>query len=284
MRLPRCIERPVLWVPIAALVLISTLIATSAGAENAPPTVEIETPTEGTLLGLSVQVTGNAWDADGFNIDSVVELRWNDWEWFEAPSNPGGDGNLLYFGELIDLAWHTPGEHVLHARAFDGELYSAVVNVTVMVRDLADLVVLPTDISLEPEAPRDGDDVTFRIEVRNQGGEPVPEAAVELLIDGEVVDVIGVSSIEGGGTQVTTGHWEGKAGDHVLKVVLDPEGELEEHSTLNNFATISFTVEEAEPAISGWTMVAVGGFIVAAFLITASVQRWSRWEEPPRKS
>ncbi len=284
MRTISCLERPIIWVPVTGLLLITFLITVTTGAENAPPTVEIETPAEGTHLGLSVQVTGSAWDDDGFNVDSFVELRWNDWEWFEVPSNPGGDGNLLFFGELIDLTWHTPGKHVLHARAFDGELYSTVVNVTVAVRDLADLVVLPTDISLEPGSPRDGEEVTFRIVVRNQGGESIQEAAVQFIVDGEVVDVAGVSDIDGGATKVANGRWTGKAGDHVLKVVLDPEAELDERSTANNFATIDFTVEEGEPAISGWTVVAIGGFIVAAFLIAASAQRWGRWGEPPRKS
>ncbi len=137
------------------LLLAALVIGMTATGENTPPTVEINTPGEGAVLGLTVTVSGNATDAEGFNIFSYVEARWNDWEWFNLPATPANVNRSIIFGEMVNLDWHTPGEHVLQVRAFDGELFSGVAQVTVTVRDLADIVVLPSDITLDPEEKND---------------------------------------------------------------------------------------------------------------------------------
>ena len=51
------------------LLLLAALgIGMTAAGENTPPTVVIHTPEEGAALGLTVTVSGNATDAEGFNL------------------------------------------------------------------------------------------------------------------------------------------------------------------------------------------------------------------------
>ena len=75
---------------LSSLTILILVIGTHVGAENTPPQVTIETPSEGAELGMAVVVSGTATDEEGFNTSSYVEMRWNDWEWFVLPSNPGG--------------------------------------------------------------------------------------------------------------------------------------------------------------------------------------------------
>lgn len=167
------------------LVLLgAVVIGISALGENTPPTVVIHTPEEGTDLGLTVTVSGNATDADGFNISAYVEARWNDWEWFLLPATPANENRSIIFGEMVNLDWHTPGEHILQVRAFDGELFSEIAQVTVTVRDLADIVILPMDITMDPEDARAGEEAMYKVVVRNQGGEEAIEVEVVLRMNG----------------------------------------------------------------------------------------------------
>jgi len=231
------------------LVLLSVLVIgmTSAG-ENTPPTVMVRTPEEGANMGLTVTVSGNATDAEGFNISSYVEARWNDWEWFRLPATPANENRSIIFGEVINLDWHTPGAHSLRVRAFDGALYSEVVQVDVSVRDLADLVILPTDIALNSDYKEGDDRISFDVVVRNQGGEDVPRVEVVLSMDGHevdrhVVDLIGADSQTTVGFSLTVepGNYTVKASAFSLQPIL-------EKSLVNNEAEGAFIFPKNELA------------------------------------
>ena len=86
-----------------SIILIVIVLGMSAAGENTPPTVEIKIPKEGASLGMTVTVSGKARDAEGFNIASSVEARWNDWEWFPLPVTPADGNASMVFGEMVYL-------------------------------------------------------------------------------------------------------------------------------------------------------------------------------------
>jgi hypothetical protein len=248
------------------LLLISIALAMVTWGENTPPEVQVQTPVEGASLGLTVTVSGKATDAEGFNVESYVEARWNDWEWFSTPITPADGNSSIVFGELVNLDWHSPGEHLLQVRAYDGELYSQVAEVNVTVRDLPDVVILPNDINIEPAEPREGDDATLTVVVHNQGGEDVPDVEVVLYQNGEELDSQVIDMVEARSEARPSFRIAPKEGDNTYKVTAHPLGQVEERTSANNLAERSFTVGGPATAEDGWGMSTMvrGGLILVA--------------------
>jgi hypothetical protein len=231
---------------VTALLLILIAIGALVEGQNTPPEIELETPAEGTQMAMLVTVSGTATDAEGFNISSKVEVRWNTWEWFEVPSTPAQGGFALYYGQTVDLQWHAPGEHNLLVRAFDGELYSETVNITVVKRDLPDLVILPMDIMLNPDDGRDGSTVDVVITVHNHGGEDIEDVEVTLFIGDreigrDVIDTLKATSSEDVSFLIDL-----EAGNLTIRANANALGQVQETSQANNFAERSFNIPQAE--------------------------------------
>ncbi len=222
------------------------MIGTVSGAENSAPTVEVQTPVEGATLGLTVTVSGKATDAEGFNIYSYVEARWNDWEWFRLPNTPADGNRSIVFGEMVNLDWHSPGGHLLQVRAFDGELHSEVSEVNVTVRDLPDLVILPTYISLDPDYVEGDGLVRFNVVVENQGGEEIPDVQVRLMIEGVEKDGFLLGVIEADSRKTVVLNTELPAGTFEITVSAYSLQVVEERSLENNEAGRTFTFPESE--------------------------------------
>ena len=249
--------------------LTVTLIGCAASGENTPPTVVIDTPKEGASLALTVTVSGKATDTEGFNIDSYVEALWNDWEWFTLPNTPTGGNSTIVFGELVNLDWHAPGDHTLYVRAFDGELYSEMEQVNVSVRDLADLVILPTDITMDPEDARVDDRVKFIVVVRNQGGEDASEVEVVLTGSGQELARKVFTRIEANSQETMVFEYKAvKSGTGSLLANAFSLQPIQEKSLINNEAERWFTIKdtEADPEWAiGWGLFGVG--LVMAFIL-----------------
>ena len=239
----------------------------SAAGENTAPSVEVQTPVEGAALGLTVTVSGKATDAEGFNFDSYVEARWNDWEWFLLPNTPGDGGLSITFGEMVNLDWHAPGEHLLQVRAFDGELHSEVEEVRVTVRDLPDLVILPASLNLFDYIEGD-EHARFQIVVENQGGEDIPDVQVTLFLDGVEKDRFVIGLIEGGSEETILLRTDVEAGTFNVSVSALSLQTTEEKSLENN--GVDRTLTFAEPEMGkwdvGWGLLGVG-FALAVILI-----------------
>jgi hypothetical protein len=263
--------------PLRSVVLLIILISVAllwtgmVTGENTPPRVTIQTPEEGASLALTVTVSGKATDAEGFDIDSYVEARWNDWEWFRLPNTPADGNGSIVFGELVNLDFHAPGEHLLQVRAFDSELYSDVEEVVVTVRDLADLVVLPTDITILRE---DADPVGMydvSVVIHNQGGEDVPDVEVVLKVDGQilgsqVIDVIEASTQTRVSFNVDLG--EGNVTVQVLAFSLQP---VDEKSETNNEAQRSLTLKSPGDDGVGTSTILFATGIVILFIVVVLV-------------
>jgi hypothetical protein len=231
---------------VLSTALLVVALVTGAMAENTSPDLEVTTPTEGSSLGLQVVVSGTATDAEGFNMSSYVEARWNDWEWFVLPSTPADGGSALYFGEVVNLQWHTPGPHRLFVRAYDGQLHSPTVEVNLTVRDLPDLVVMPTDISREPGDATAGEMADLVVVVRNQGGEGVGEIEVTFKVNGEDAGVVTIGAIEAYGSARATLEVELEAGNLTVRASAYAVDPIEEKSLQNNEAENTLVIEEGE--------------------------------------
>jgi len=246
------------WYRLVPMVMavVFVAMATASWGENTPPEVAVGTPSEDAVIAEMVTVSGVANDVEGFNISSYVEARWNDWEWFRMPINPGQDGHILYFGEIVNLNWHSPGPHNLSVRAYDGELYSDIVIVNVTVRDLPDIVILPTDITLDPEEPYAGQGSKIVVLVRNQGGEDIEEVEVEVTIGEEKVGTVVIPLIGAYNEEIATFKHtfaEGNVTVHASAVSLLL---TQEKSMANNQAERTFTIPEAEEDEIPWEAIA----------------------------
>lgn len=226
--------------------LLVVALMTCAMAENTPPDLEVTTPTEGAALGLQVVISGTATDGEGFNMSSSVEARWNDWEWFTLPSTPADGGSALYFGEVVNLQWHIPGPHRLFVRAYDGELHSLTVEVNVTVRDLPDLVVMPTDISRDPEDGTAGDKADLVVIVRNQGGEDVGKVEIKFKVNGEDAGVVTIDALEAFGSARATLEVTLESGNMTVRASAYSVDPIEDKSLQNNEAETTIVVEEGE--------------------------------------
>jgi len=244
--------------------------ADSEGADT-PPTIELTYPTQGAVLGASLQVRGVAHDAEGFNMSSYVVLWWDDWgEMFKVSSTPADDGHALSYGEIIDLTKFRPGAHNLHARAFDGMLWSVELNVSVTLRDLADLVVFPSEIALSPKDVEDGERAHVAVVVYNTGGEDANDVVVRALRNGTLIGETVLPRVSARGNATARIPWEAQAGDVYITVTVEGPAGLQERSTQNNDATEQFKVPEGpEFKVGVWFYLAVGSLASAAILAGA---------------
>ncbi len=259
------------------LVAAAALLCAAATGENTPPSVQVYTPDEGDSLALSVTVSGKATDAEGFNISSYVEARWNDWEWFDLPNTPADGGLSMVFGEMVNLDFHAPGEHTLHVRAYDGELFSEIVSVRVTVRDLPDLVILPTDITIKPHDVMEGDEAVVHVVVRNQGGEAVPDVEITLFTDGVEVDSRTEPSIVADGEVMVSFKVSPEEGNVTFRAAAYPLQHVDERSEANNEAERTFTVGPPVPEGDDWNrgMLVTGLSVLAVAVVLVALYAYA---------
>jgi len=103
---------------------------------------------------------------------------------------------------------------------------------------LADLIV--QNITWSPTNPSIGDNVTFTMTIKNQGGGGSAESGVDLLIDDVNADYKALGQIEAGGTAEVTFTWRVKAGTHQIKAIVDLQKDVPESEESNNEKTITF--------------------------------------------
>jgi len=255
---------------MAILALLALLISTDASADDTPPTIEITEPTPGAVLGTEVQVKGVAHDADKFNIQSYVELGWDEFEWNWIPTTPGGNGSQLSFDVAVDLITFLPGAHILRARAFDGVNYSAWANVSVTFRDVADLVVFPADISLSPSDAKAGERITLVVVVRNQGGEDVSDVTVRAVWEGTALGEVHLRVVPAGGHATARLKCALLEGASNITVHVEAKQPAEERNLSNNDASATFVLEENPFARAApWLYLTVGTLAALAILIGA---------------
>jgi hypothetical protein len=149
---------------------------------------------------------------------------------------------------------------------------------------MADLMVLTDDVTFSKANPSPGETVKVRITVRNGGSKDASNVVVSLY-QGE--DLVGSTTIQllSKGQKVTVEiPWTATAGEHVLKVVVDPAGSVMDQDRTNNQVEKAVSVG-ASPDIGGggtnWPLligIVVGGLLLAILLVATGTLRISRFQ------
>lgn len=103
--------------------------------QNIPPSISIINPKNNAEVSDTIMISGSASDSDG-NVTNV-ELRFDDNNWFNVSI---GSASSLEWNYTWDTKNVENGMHTIHARAYDGENYSATISVDVNVYNEAILV------------------------------------------------------------------------------------------------------------------------------------------------
>lgn len=93
---------------------------------NQPPECTITTPSSGSKLRGKVTISGTASDSDG--LVKSVEIRVGSINWIVV----GGTENWTYHFDTANLP---DGNHVIHARSYDGENYSSLASVEIRIEN-----------------------------------------------------------------------------------------------------------------------------------------------------
>jgi serine protease AprX len=103
----------------------ATKVARNITVDNQdPPVVFIDTPQDGEIVGGVVSITGTAFDPDMDDYVESVEVEINGGGW--TPAN--GTTAWEFWWDTLP---HTNGQYLISVRAYDGEEYSAIFNITV---------------------------------------------------------------------------------------------------------------------------------------------------------
>lgn len=119
------------------------------------------------------------------------------------------------------------------------------------VLSLPDLAITAADITMEPSAPRADEAVTVAVNLYNQGDQDASEIRVDLDVAGEiftqVVPLVAGKSWSGLAFDLGSGL---PAGDHLLRLVVDPDNQQVESDEDNNHVEISIGSQNADLWVS----------------------------------
>ena len=159
-----------------------------------------------------------------------------------------------------------------------GELYSEEVNLSVAVRDLPDIVILPTGISLDPADASSGDVADIVVTVENQGGEGVPDVEVVLRSGDREVGRRVISHLPAGGSVDVRFSMGLDVGNLTVLATANAKGQVQERSAVNNDAERTFTIEEPDGDEGNW-QVLLAVVVVIVFLLLLGLG-WSSGSRP----
>lgn len=141
-----------------------------------PPTVSIDSPSEGATVSGSVQVSGTASDPDGSV--QTVQLRVDGGAW----NTTSGTSSWSYGWDTTGVS---DGQHALEARSYDGTSYSSVASRTVTVDNQASGGSSDQVPSVTIDNPSDGATVEGSVVIEGTASDPEGTLQrVEVRIDG----------------------------------------------------------------------------------------------------
>ena len=145
---------------------------------NQPPNVVITIPNESESVAGIITVYGTASDLDG-SVEQV-EVRIDDNSWIEADIVDAIDDHVDW-----EFEWDTEsvndGDHVITARAFDGEIYSSEYPVSVTVNNRPTTYIELSE-KLEPNKCNPGEKVTVSGSAKYDTDVPVKNTDVDIVI------------------------------------------------------------------------------------------------------
>lgn len=207
-----------------------------------PPTVSIDSPSDGETVGGDVTVSGTA--AAPSSPLERVEVRIDDGEWREAAGT-----------DEWSLAWDTrdvpDGTHAVRARAYDGVLYSDVASVEVTVDNpRPDLAA--SDLRVQERTT--GREAVLAVTVENAGSASSPADEVRFTYqaaDGtRAMGTPALPSLAPGASATVTTAWDtrGQVGGFDVRALADPGGDVIESDEANNAATTEVCFPDNEAA------------------------------------
>jgi uncharacterized repeat protein (TIGR01451 family) len=148
----------------------------SRPAENMAPTISLGTPAGGSTVSDAVPVEGTAGEVDG--TVQYVEVRIDEGSWHTAT----GTDSWIY---MWDTNMVGDGSHTVYVRSYDGEDYSGIVSVTVVVDNVlqghvptvvitapANGTVIAESLLIQGNAgDMDGNDTVTKVEIRMDDGD-----------------------------------------------------------------------------------------------------------------
>lgn len=205
--------------------------------------------------------SGDTVDVDGYvvnrgnNQDNVTLYVDADEGWtfaFEPPHM------LLDRGEAGAFVLHltappglsTSGEGVFNVSARSRGMAFETEAPLEVVYNLAELGVVPADLSLSPKNPASGQLVTLQAKVTNAGSVVARNVLVTVVADGEELARTTIDTIPPGGVGVATITLTAEPGSRLLRVTADPDDTVPETDEANNVATITLTVTSPDLAVT----------------------------------
>jgi subtilase family serine protease len=88
-------------------------------------------------------------------------------------------------------------------------------------------------ITLEPESPSVGDNLTLTADILNDGNTNVAGFWLSVYLDGRKIRTSKIDGITAGGTANVSITWPAEAGENVLEAVIDEIGEIPERNEIN---------------------------------------------------
>jgi uncharacterized repeat protein (TIGR01451 family) len=127
--------------------------------------------------------------------------------------------------------------------------------------------------------PLVGSEVTFSVDVQNQGTADADDVLVRLFIDDKLIDSRTISHIPAGSQQRATFDWDAEMGEHKITIDIDPFDTIEESDETNNIYTDTITVGETTnpfPFDESVLWMCLGTIVVFIVIILALVVAMAR--------
>ncbi len=95
-------------------------------------------------------------------------------------------------------------------------------------------------ITWSPASPSESENVTFKVNIKNQGAGTADYSTLDYYIDDTLIDSVPVDPIEAGATDNQTFNWVVKSGAHEIKAIADSLERVVEEDEENNEKTVLF--------------------------------------------
>lgn len=205
--------------------------------------------------------SGDTVDVDGYvvnrgnNQDNVTLYVDADEGWtfaFEPPHMllDRGEAGAFVLHLTAPSGLSTSGEGVFNVSARSRGMAFETEAPLEVVYNLAELGVVPADLSLSPKNPASGQLVTLQAKVTNAGSVVARNVLVTVVADGEELARTTIDTIPPGGVGVATITLTAEPGSRLLRVTADPDDTVPETDEANNVATITLTVTSPDLAVT----------------------------------
>ncbi|MBI4188195.1 MAG: hypothetical protein HY529_03200 [Chloroflexi bacterium] len=141
------------------------------------------------------------------------------------------------------------GSHVIKALA-DAENWVAESDESNNALEVTVLTVLPDliiqSLTWSPASPVEGDNVTFTVTIKNQGGGKAEPPVVGFYIDDTALSYTSVSALTSNATTSQKFNWFAQPGAHTVKTAVDPYNRIVESDESNNEKIVTFPTLAAD--------------------------------------